>query len=73
MLRTRAALEEAKVEAEKALKVAQLRFDDGRSDLFDGLTIQRILLGANAHPISIQRAQLDQFVALNLAPGGDWE
>ena len=66
------ALNEAVREAEKALKVAQLRFDEGESDLLDVLTIQHRLLGAEASQIAIERAQLDQFVAFNLALGGDW-
>ena len=66
------ALNESVIEAEKALKVAQLRFDEGESDLLDVLTIQQRLFGAEANQIAIERAQLDQFVALNLALGGDW-
>ena len=66
------ALNESVIEAEKALKVAQLRFDEGESDLLDVLQIQQRLFGAEASQIAIERAQLDQFVALNLALGGDW-
>ena len=66
------ALGESVSEAEKALQVAQLRFDEGESDLLDVLTIQQRLFGAEASLIAIERAQLDQFVALNLALGGDW-
>ncbi len=58
--------------AQKALNVAQLRFDEGETDLIDVLTIQQRLFGAEANLIAIERAQLDQFVALNLALGGDW-
>ena len=66
------ALSESVREADKALKVAQLRFDEGESDLLNVLSIQQRLFGAEASQIAIERAQLDQFVALNLALGGDW-
>lgn len=67
-----AALADAVNEAEKALKIAQLRFDEGESDLLDVLSIQQRLFSSEANQISIERAQLDQVVALNLAMGGDW-
>ena len=66
------ALTEAAKEAEIALNIAQLRFDEGETDLLNVLQIQQRLFSAEANQIAIERAQLDQFVSLNLALGGEW-
>lgn len=60
-------------EARNALRIAQLRFEEGESDLLDVLTIQQRVFGAEANGISVSRALLDQYTTLSLALGGDWQ
>lgn len=60
-------------EANKALRIARLRYDEGETDLLDVLTIQQRVFSADADLVSIERARLDEWVGLNLALGGDWE
>ena len=66
------ALDAAKTESEEALRLAQLRFNAGESDLLDVLAIQQRVFTAQRNALSVQRLQLDQYVDLNLALGGDW-
>lgn len=60
-------------EAAKALRIAQLRYNEGETDLLDVLTIQQRVFSSDADLVTIERARLDEWVALNLALGGDWE
>lgn len=60
-------------EANKALRIARLRYDEGETDLLDVLTIQQRVFSSDADLVSIERARLDEWVGLNLALGGDWE
>ena len=74
VLRERAvSLEEAATEANNALRVANLRYEEGETDLLDVLTIQQRVLSNEGDVVSIERAQLDEWIALNLALGGSWE
>lgn len=74
VLRDRAvSLEEAAREANNALRVVNLRYEEGETDLLDVLTIQQRVLSSEGDLVSIERAQLDEWVALNLALGGSWE
>lgn len=66
-------LAEASKEAAEALRIAQLRFDSGESDLLDVLTIQQRVFSTESNLVSVQRARLEQRVNLNLALGGSWE
>lgn len=66
------AVARARREAEEALRIAQLRFDAGESDLLDVLSIQQRVFTAQRSALSVERQRLDQFVNLNLALGGDW-
>ncbi|MEL6245015.1 MAG: TolC family protein, partial [Pseudomonadota bacterium] len=73
VLRERAtALREAANEANRALRIVRLRYDEGETDLLDVLTIQQRVFTADADLVSIERARLDEWVGLNLALGGDW-
>lgn len=73
VLRERAAaLREAAEEANRALRIVRLRYDEGETDLLDVLTIQQRVFTADADLVSIERARLDEWVGLNLALGGDW-
>ena len=73
MLRDREVqLSAANTEAEEALRLANLRFKAGESDLLDVLQIQQRVFGTEANLLSLQRSQLTQFVDLNIALGGHW-
>jgi len=74
VLRERAVqLQEAAVEANNALRIVNLRYEEGETDLLDVLTIQQRVLSNEGDVVSIERAQLDEWIALNLALGGSWE
>ncbi len=66
-------LDAAANEAGEALRIAQLRFNEGESDLLDVLTIQQRVFSTQSALVNVQRARLEQRVNLNLALGGDWE
>ena len=68
-----AALNESAEEANKALRVVRLRYDEGETDLLDVLTIQQRVFTADADLVSIERARLDEWIGLNLALGGSWK
>ncbi|MEM0985570.1 MAG: efflux transporter outer membrane subunit [Pseudomonadota bacterium] len=60
-------------EAREALRLANLRYEEGETDLIDVLAIQNRVLNADSALVTVQRSQLSEFVALNLALGGSWE
>lgn len=66
-------LTEAATEANEALRVSRLRYDEGETDLIDVLTIQQRVFAAESNLVSVQRSLLEQRVNLNLALGGSWE
>ncbi|MFW2437801.1 MAG: efflux transporter outer membrane subunit [Arenicellales bacterium] len=66
-------LKVAATEAEKAFRVAKLRYDEGEEDLLSVLTIQQRVTGAKSSLSSAERLLLEQRVNLNLALGGSWE
>lgn len=70
--RRRVALTEAYQQAQEALRIGQLRYKEGESSLLDVLTIQQQVFGARSNLLSVERSQLQQFIDLNLALGGDW-
>ena len=67
------ALKRALNEAENALRIANLQFKEGEIALLDVLQIQQRVFSARRNVLSIDRAQLSQFVDLNLALGGSWQ
>ncbi len=67
------ALREAASEANKALEISQLRYQEGETDLLDVLTIQNNTFAADSALVSAERAQLDEWINLNLALGGGWQ
>lgn len=70
-----ARLKDAALAAEsnqEAFDIAVARFDVGETDLLDVLTIQQRLLESQSGLATLQRAQLDQYIALSLALGGGW-
>ena len=60
-------------EAEKAHRIARLRYKEGEIGLIDLLAIQQRVLSAKSNRLSVQRLALEQRVNLFLALGGDWE
>ena len=65
-------LEEAAREAGRAFRIANLRYQEGETDLLDVLTIQQRVITAQRNLTSVQRLLLDQRVHLHLALGGHW-
>lgn len=74
VLRDRAiALRETVDEANQALRIVRLQYDEGETDLLDVLTIQQRVFTTDADLVSIERQRLDEWVGLNLAIGGSWQ
>ena len=72
--RERLEAEQARVASlQKALALAQLRYDNGESSLLDVLDAERGLLGAQLDQVEAQRAQLAATADLFKALGGGWE
>ncbi len=68
----RAAQENAAAETSNALSLSLLQYKEGEIDLIDVLSIQQRLFGAESSLLSLKRAQLNQYVEISLALGGDW-
>jgi len=66
------ALETADVETRNALRLSLLQYKEGEIDLLDVLSIQQRVFGTQSNLLSLKRAQLEQYLELNLALGGDW-
>lgn len=58
--------------SDRALYIAQLRFDEGENELIDVLNIQQRVFGTRSSLVAIQRAVLANYIDLSLALGGDW-
>ena len=69
----RAALETSAERSRNAFRLSNLQYGQGEIDLFDLLGIQQRVFGAESSLIAIRRAQLDQYIELSLALGGDWQ
>ena len=68
----RIALERQVEETANALRLSNLQYKEGEIDLIDLLAVQQRLFGAQASLIALKRAQLNQYLELSLALGGDW-
>ncbi len=68
----RIALETSTAESRNALRLSNLQYDEGEIDLIDVLSIQQRVFGAESNLLAIKRAQLNQYLELSLALGGDW-
>lgn len=66
------ALSESASTAEEALRIANLRYNEGETSLIDVLTIQQRVFQADANLVNVQQARLSEWVKLNLALGGSW-
>lgn len=69
----RAALAQALQEAGNALRLAEVRLGAGEGSLLDVLTIRRRVTDTRRSLLTLQRVQLDRYVNLNLALGGEWQ
>ena len=68
-----AALIEAAAAQNRALELAQLRYQEGETDLLDVLLVQSNTLSADSAAVTVRREQLDEWINLNLALGGSWD
>ncbi|MCY4227812.1 MAG: TolC family protein [Gammaproteobacteria bacterium] len=66
-------LHQAADDANHALRIAQLQYNEGETDLLDVLSIQRRVFSTEADLARIERARLDEWIGLNLALGGSWQ
>lgn len=74
LLRQRAKLIKISLdESNNALRLAELSHKAGETDLLDVLNLRQKVATLEASYITLQRARLDQIVALNLALGGSWK
>lgn len=67
------ALSVALDESKRALRIADLQYNEGEIGLLDVLLIQQRVFAAQRNYASISRAGLIQYIDLNLALGGSWE
>jgi len=63
------ALLEAYQQSEKAYRIADLRYQEGETELLDKLQIQQQTISAQSNLLSIKRSQLEQRINLYLALG----
>ena len=66
------ALSEARSQSAKAYHIAELRYNEGESDLLDTMQIQQQAISAVSKLLSVKRNQLEQRVNLYLSLGGSW-
>lgn len=69
----RLALEKGAEETTNALRLSLLQYKEGEIDLIDVLSIQQRVFGAQSNLLSLKRAQLNQYLEISLALGGDWK
>jgi len=63
---------EAQNQINEAYRIANLRYEEGESDLMDVLTLQQNAIVADSNSVAIKRNLLEQRVNLYLALGGEW-
>jgi len=66
-------LEQASVASDEALRLARLQYSEGEIDLLSVLQLEQSAFGARSNLLTLRRLELDQYIDLNLALGGDWE
>ena len=67
------ALSQSAEQANNALRIANIRYNEGESDLLDTLNIEARVVSAESALVSAERAILNEWITLNLALGGSWE
>lgn len=68
----RSLVTEASDASDDALRLARIQYDLGEIDLLSVLQLQQEAFVAKSNVIAVHRLQLQQFIDLNLALGGDW-
>ncbi|MEO1406965.1 MAG: TolC family protein [Pseudomonadota bacterium] len=66
-------VEEAKIQSDEALRLAQVQYEEGETDLLSVLQLQQSAFAAESTVLTVNRLELDQYVVLNLALGGNWD
>ncbi|MEM9668725.1 MAG: TolC family protein [Pseudomonadota bacterium] len=66
-------VEEAKIQSDEALRLAQIQYNEGETDLLSVLQLQQAAFGAESTVLTVNRLELDQYVDLNLSLGGNWD
>ena len=66
-------VDEASIQSDKALRLARLQYDEGEIDLLSVLQLQQAAFGAQSNVLTINRQELEQYIDLSLALGGDWK
>lgn len=66
-------LEIASREAKEAYRIAELRYQEGETDLLEVLNVRQRVFGADNNLVSVRRQLLTQRIDLHLALGGSWE
>ncbi|WP_108810226.1 efflux transporter outer membrane subunit [Sphingorhabdus sp. Alg231-15] len=66
-------LQDAADKSTTAYRLTELQYKEGETDLIDVLNIQQRLFAAQRDLVSVKRQRIDQWMALNLALGGDWQ
>ena len=69
----RSLITQSLTDAKSALDVAEKNYKAGETDLFQVLQLRQKVNSLEASKITLERAQLDQIVGLNLALGGSWK
>ena len=65
-------LQEAVRSSDEALRLARLQYNEGEIDLLSVLQLEQSAFGARSNLVTLNRLELDQYIDLNLALGGDW-
>ena len=66
-------LQRASRDAKEAYRIAELRYEEGETDLLEVLNIRQRVFGADSNLVAVDRQILDQRIALHLALGGSFE
>ncbi|MEL7130762.1 MAG: TolC family protein, partial [Pseudomonadota bacterium] len=65
-------VDEARAQSDRALELARIQYSEGETDLLSVLQLQQAAFGAQSTALTVNRLELDQYVDLNLALGGNW-
>ncbi len=66
-------LEQASVASDEALRLARLQYNEGEIDLLSVLQLEQSAFAARSNLLTLRRLELDQYIDLSLALGGDWQ
>ena len=63
---------EASRQSDEALRLARLQYELGEIDLLSVLQLEQSAFAARSSELTVRRLELDQYIDLSLALGGDW-